>query len=173
MYLKFYSPNLTAMMKEYDTIGYHINDINFEPINFNVDKSLLESDNYIEENLARRYIPLELYKDSNVFSVTVKDQFSNYAIDLFANIRLTLLRQVSSHRQYSPSFNTENTKISINDHLYIHASERFSLINKNNNIPYFHSRVFNYIRNYAMGFCREDLTSIFEGMAQDLKVYIS
>jgi len=147
MYLEFNSPDLKVAMKEYNTIDYHINDIQFDVIDFNLDKSLLESNNYIEENLNRKYIPLGLNKTNNIFSITMKDQFIDYSISMFPNLRLALMRQLNSHTQYSPSFNTDNTKLTINDHLYLHASENFNLINKQINIPYFHSQKFFHIRN--------------------------
>jgi len=171
-YLKYNSSELeTYYSKEREKILFNINNIGFNYVDVDFDRSLLISDNYITDN---NFIPLELYNDrDNLLSITLKDIKDIKSFNVSKDIKFSLMSQLISFNSYYPSYNTfQSTDILINNFQYTYASERTDFTSQNLNTEYVVSKIFNSKKINTTAVNISDITSVFNMLADSLSINV-
>ena len=171
-FLKYSSNELESFYStEKEKIKFNINNINFDYVDTDFDRSLMISQNYISSN---EYYPLELYDNkNNVLVITLKDLVELKSFNLDKSFKLSLMRQEIKHTAYFPSFNTYNNyKIDINNFKYLYGSERTDFTSLTSNNIYIVSKIFNSSKINTTALNINDITSILEIMTEDLNINI-
>jgi hypothetical protein len=170
LYLKYISKDLeNVYSSERERITFSINNIKLDYLDVLFDKSILNSKNYISEN---NYYPLELYKDkSNILSIVVKDLVDNKIFVIDNDIKITLMRQMSSSYSNYNYFNNESVyDIRLNEFGYLYASERTDFTNVIMDTVYISSSIINNLNILATALSISDVTELFNELDNSLNI---
>jgi hypothetical protein len=171
-YLTYTSAELESYYStDREKILFNINNIGFDYVDVDYDKSILISDNYIIDN---NFIPLEMYNDrDNLLSITLKDIKDNKTFNLLKDVNFSLMRQLVTFNQYSPAYNTnKSTNIAIDNFGYTYASERTDLTSQSLNTEYIVSDIFNSKKINTTAVNISDITSVFNSMEDSISINV-
>lgn len=171
-YLKYNSSDIESMITENGNVSFSLNNLSFEPDNFEVNKTLFTSDNYIIENESKTYMPFELFKTNNVFTITFKDQINPFLIKLTNDVVFTLMRQLTSSSSSTAQYNPENTIYNIENFQYMVGSYRTDFTNTIINDELLITSQFNSEKTNMYSLSKSDITNVFNVIDQDLSVNV-
>jgi hypothetical protein len=173
VYLKYSSSDIEGIIKENNNVVFQLNDVSFQPENYIYDKTILIGNNEALINNVKTYIPFEMYKtEPNVISVSIKDQNTSFLFKMNKQMNITLMRHSNTTMGMSNHYNPTDTVIAFDNFKYLSASERSDITNTEIVQPLLITSKFNSNKNNVYSISKSDITSIFDGIDNDLSINV-